>query len=60
MLVAINCITCRDDYRPRFEELLTSRAGAIDWMPRFIRMHVPRPVTDSSLDLVVSEWESGA
>jgi heme-degrading monooxygenase HmoA len=58
MFVAINYIECRNDYRDRFEELFTSRAGAIDTMPGFIRMQVLRPKAEGSPYLVVSEWEN--
>ncbi|MCB2231149.1 antibiotic biosynthesis monooxygenase [bacterium] len=65
MFVAVNYITCREDYRERFEELFRSRAGAIDEMPGFVRMQVLRPrdnggKTDRSAYLVVSEWDSEA
>jgi len=33
--VAINYISCKDFYRPRFEELFGTRAHAIDRMPGF-------------------------
>lgn len=57
MFVAINYISCEEHYRQRFEELFSSRAGAIDKMPGFRRMHVLRPHDDSAY-LVVSEWDS--
>ncbi|MEW6050518.1 MAG: antibiotic biosynthesis monooxygenase [Candidatus Zixiibacteriota bacterium] len=58
MFVAINFITCRPDYRQRFEELLASRVQAIDEMPGFIRMKVLRPTTAGEPYLVQSEWEN--
>jgi heme oxygenase (mycobilin-producing) len=40
MFVAINYISCKEDYKKRFEELFDSRAEAIDRMPGFRNMHV--------------------
>lgn len=57
MFVAINYISCEDHYRERFEQLFATRAGAIDRMPGFIRMHVLRPTRNGSPYLIVSEWE---
>ena len=56
--VAINYISCTPDYRPRFEELFSSRAHAIDTMPGFIRMHVLRPAAPGEDYLIVSYWET--
>jgi heme-degrading monooxygenase HmoA len=58
MFVAINYITCNENYRGRFEALMTSRAGAIDSMDGFKRMHVLRPKDLQKSYLIVSEWES--
>ena len=58
MFVAINFITCREDYRGRFEELFGSRAGAIDAMPGFVRMQVLRPSKPGEPYLVMSEWDN--
>lgn len=58
MFVAINYITCSIDYRPRFEELFASRAGAIDSTPGFVRMKVLRPNREDERYLIVSEWNS--
>lgn len=41
--VAVNYITCRPEYRARFEELFATRAKAIDRMPGFCGMQVLRP-----------------
>jgi heme oxygenase (mycobilin-producing) len=41
--VAVNYITCRPEYRDRFEELFATRAKAIDRMPGFCGMQVLRP-----------------
>lgn len=41
--VAVNYITCRPEYRERFEELFATRAKAIDRMPGFCGMQVLRP-----------------
>jgi heme-degrading monooxygenase HmoA len=55
--VAINTISCREDYRERFEVLFKSRAHAIDRAPGFRRMFVLRP--DEAGDyLVVSFWSN--
>jgi heme-degrading monooxygenase HmoA len=56
--VAINYITCSDEYRPRFEELFGTRAHAIDKMPGFINMHVLRPSKQGDPYLIVSYWEN--
>jgi len=58
VFVAINYITCTETYRERFEELFTSRAGAIDEMPGFRRMHVLKPHEEEQDYLIVSEWDS--
>jgi heme-degrading monooxygenase HmoA len=58
LFTAINYITCKPDYRERFEELFTSRVGAIDTMPGFLRMRVLRPQRDGEPYLVLSEWEN--
>ncbi len=55
---AVNYITCKEDYKERFEELFTSRKGAIDKMPGFRNMHVLKPQTDdNSTYLIVSYWD---
>ncbi|MBV6502936.1 MAG: hypothetical protein AKCLJLPJ_00992 [Fimbriimonadales bacterium] len=41
--VAVNYITCKPEYRERFEELFATRAHAIDRMPGFCGMQVLRP-----------------
>lgn len=56
--VAINYIDCEADYKGRFEELFTTRAGAIDRMPGFKNMHVLKPSDDSGSYLVVSYWDT--
>lgn len=56
--VAINYITCKDHYKPRFEELFASRKGAIDHMPGFNHMEVLKPNADDDVYLIVSHWES--
>ena len=56
--VAINYITCSEEYKPRFEELFGSRAKAIDLMPGFVDMHVLKPNQNDDTYLVVSYWES--
>lgn len=56
--VAINYITCNEDFKERFEELFGSRAHAIDTMPGFVNMHVLRPEKPGDAYLIVSYWES--
>lgn len=41
--MAFNRISCKKHYRQRFEELFACRKGAIDAMPGFELMEVPRP-----------------
>ncbi|MCW3125301.1 MAG: antibiotic biosynthesis monooxygenase [Bacteroidetes bacterium] len=55
--VAINYIDCEESYKPRFEELFSSRAKAIDKMPGFKNMEVLKPA-DGSAFLIVSYWDS--
>lgn len=57
MFVAINYISCKEDYKPRFEELFSTRAKAIDKMPGFRNMHVLRPKDDGDY-LIVSHWDT--
>ena len=59
-LVAINYIACTPEYRPRFEQLFSTRAGAIDRMPGFKHMQVLRPNKDADAYLRVSHWENEA
>lgn len=54
--VAINYITCRSEYRERFEVLFRTRAHAIDRIPGFSHMYVLRPKQESDAYLVVSHW----
>ena len=56
--VAINYISCRNEYRERFEELFGSRAHAIDRMPGFVDMAVLKPQTEGGDYLIVSFWET--
>ena len=58
MFVAINNITCQPEYVDRFEELFATRAGAIDKMPGFHRMHVLKPNQEGDDYLIVSYWDS--
>jgi heme-degrading monooxygenase HmoA len=60
MFVAINYITCKSHYRSRFEHLFSTRAGAIDRMPGFIRMQVLRPTEDGHDYLIMSHWQDEA
>jgi len=56
--VAINYIECVEEYKPRFEELFSTRAKAIDKMPGFQFMNVLKPQTSDSPYLIVSFWDS--
>lgn len=56
--VAVNYITCKPEYRSRFEELFATRAHAIDRLPGFIEMEVLKPDADGEDYLIVSSWES--
>jgi heme-degrading monooxygenase HmoA len=58
MFVAINYITCRDEYRERFELLMSSRTRAIDTMPGFIKMEVLKPINAINDYLIISHWKS--
>lgn len=58
MFVAINYITCKEDYRQRFEELFSTRAKAIDTMPGFKNMQVLKPNEEKGDYLIVSHWET--
>jgi heme-degrading monooxygenase HmoA len=57
MFVAVNYISCKVDYKKRFEELFSTRAKAIDSMPGFKFMNVLQPVDGISEYLIVSYWE---
>lgn len=56
--VAINTITCDSSYIPRFKELFTTRAHAIDRLDGFISMQVLEPKAEGEPYLVVSQWSS--
>jgi heme-degrading monooxygenase HmoA len=58
--VAVNFISCTEDYRGRFEELFRSRAHAIDTAPGFRSMVVLRPQREGGDYLVVSHWSDRA
>ena len=55
--VAINYIDCTADYVERFEELFSTRAGAIDKLEGFQYMHVLKPKETGDSYRVVSYWE---
>lgn len=55
--VAVNYIDCSEQYVPRFEELFSSRVGAIDTLPGFRHMHVLKPQRASDAYLIVSYWD---
>ena len=57
--VAINYISCKDDYREKFEYLFGTRAHAIDRMPGFAGMEVLKPKKDDdNCYLIMSRWVS--
>jgi len=56
--VAINYITCKEEYKARFEELFSSRARAIDRMPGFLDMEVLKPSGNGDVYLIVSHWDN--
>ncbi len=58
--VAINYITCKPEYRERFEHLFKTRARAIDRLPGFRGMYVLRPHCEGDAYLVVSHWDTEA
>jgi heme oxygenase (mycobilin-producing) len=58
MFVAINYISCSENYKERFEELFGSRAKAIDLMPGFHFMEVLRPTDGAGDYLIISHWET--
>lgn len=58
MFVAINYITCNEEYKERFEQLFATRAHAIDRMPGFKFMQVLKPQDGQGDYLIVSHWES--
>ncbi len=55
--VAVNFITCDEDYRERFETLFQTRAHAIDTLPGFLGMNVLKPNEEGEY-LVISHWTS--
>lgn len=55
---AINYISCKEDYKDRFEELFKNRAGLIDNNKGFRNMHVLRPAKPEDDYLIVSYWDS--
>jgi heme-degrading monooxygenase HmoA len=57
--VAINAITCDEGFRPHFERMFKSRAGAIDRMPGFISMEVLKPNNEGAY-LIISRWKDEA
>ena len=58
MFVAINYITCTEQYRERFETLFGTRAKAIDRMPGFRQMEVLRPSDNKGEYLIISHWDT--
>ncbi len=58
--VAINYITCKEEYKERFEYLFATRAMAIDTLPGFQNMEVLRTNDNSNVYLIVSHWDNEA
>lgn len=58
--VAVNFISCKPEYRDRFETLFRSRAHAIERAPGFHRMLVLQPQREGGDYLVVSYWDDQA
>jgi len=58
MFVAVNYITCTEQYRERFETLFGTRAKAIDRMPGFQHMEVLSPTDSNGEYLIISHWDS--
>lgn len=58
MFVAINNISCKEEYKEKFEMLFATRAQAIDRMPGFKNMHVLRPTDGKGDYLIVNYWET--
>lgn len=56
--VAINYITCKEEYKERFEYLFATRAQAIDRLPGFQDMEVLRANDNSNVYLIVSHWDN--
>ncbi len=54
--VAVNFITCKPEYVPRFKQLFATRARAIDRMRGFCGMQVLEPDKDGGAFLIVSYW----
>jgi len=57
MFVAINYISCTEEYKQRFEHLFSTRAKAIDRIPGFKYMEVLKPSNEKGDYLIVSHWE---
>ena len=57
--VAINFISCDNQYCAHFEQLFRTRAQAIDRMPGFLSMEVLKP-TEQGAYLIVSRWTNEA
>lgn len=58
MFIAINTISCSENYKDRFEELMLTRAKQVDTMPGFINMEVLKPQDKEGDYLIISHWES--
>jgi heme-degrading monooxygenase HmoA len=58
MFVTVNYISCKEEYKERFEILFATRAKAIDRMEGFHKMEVLKPTDESDNYLIISHWES--
>ncbi|MFC2150450.1 antibiotic biosynthesis monooxygenase family protein [Calditrichota bacterium] len=58
MFIAMNRITCSEEYRGRFEELFATRAKEVDKMPGFIEAKILRPVQDGKPYIIMTYWEA--
>ena len=57
MFVVMNRMTVPDEYRKKFEEVFSERAGAVDTRTGFIRAEILKPKTGNDY-VVMTEWES--
>jgi heme oxygenase (mycobilin-producing) len=57
MFVAINYISCTEDYAERFEQLMSTRVKQVDTMPGFKSMEVLKPDNSTDEYLIISRWE---
>lgn len=58
MFAAINYINCGEEYTPRFEDLIDSRAKVADLKPGFKIMEELKPFDKNGNYLIISHGES--